>query len=171
MMPNVAAKSWYALQVRVNAEATVALYLRQMGIKEYVPMCSCPPLKVHRGKEGLQTLFPGYVFCSMNLTHGPRLYSIPGIIRIVGTGKTPIPIEDAEIESLRSIVNHSGLVEPWPYLAPGNMIRLIAGPFVGRAGVVVRSGSTRKLVVSLSLLQRSLAITIPPEWVVLENAS
>jgi transcription antitermination factor NusG len=156
---------WYALHVRTNCENLVAIRLREIGISEYLPYHK-PARRTSSMKTlGEQPLFPGYVFCKMDLDTGPRLYRVPGVVRILGTRKYPTPIEDAEIESVRRIAESHLKIESYPYLHPGDPIWVVAGPLAGISGTVLRSDRGRKLVISFLLLQRSLAVTIPSEWV------
>ena len=157
---------WYALQVRPNYEMVVSKRLRELQVEEYLP--------VHRGSkisrrnkfnEG-PPLFPGYVFSFLNLQSGPKLYAVPGFIRILGHGGQATPIEEHEIAMVRSIADSPLPVEAIPYFLPGEQIRLTAGPLKGVSGTFLRSAKGNKLVVSLPLLMRSLAVTVLSEWVI-----
>jgi transcription antitermination factor NusG len=87
---------------------------------------------------------------------------LPAVVYIVGIGKTPAPIEEEEIASLR-VAAHSGLpMIPIEYL-PGERVRIEAGPLAGVTGIVAGRRNDR-IVVSITLLQRSIAVNLPPEW-------
>jgi transcription antitermination factor NusG len=89
----------------------------------------------------------------------------PGVIQIVGVGKTPIPVEEEEIAAIQR-VGKSGLpTMPWPYLEVGHVVRIEEGPLRGLAGIVVKIKSGLKLVLSVSLLQRSVAVEIDRTWI------
>jgi len=89
----------------------------------------------------------------------------PGVIQIVGVGKTPIPVEEEEIAAIQR-VGKSGLsTMPWPYIEVGHMARIEEGPLRGLSGIVVKIKSGMKLVLSVSLLQRSVAVEIDRKWV------
>jgi transcription termination/antitermination protein NusG len=49
---------------------------------------------------------------------------------------------------------------PWPYLREGDRVRVSQGPFTGIEGFVLRSDGKDRLVLSLHLLQRSVAVEI-----------
>jgi len=160
---------WYALHVRPNYEITVASRLRELGLEEYLPIKQSRPVpKRNRFSEGLP-LFPGYIFSFLDLKTGPRLYNVPGIIRILGFCGKPEPIEEDEIQTIRAIVKSQLPVRDIPYLATGERIVLIDGPLRGISGTVLRSAKGKQLVVSLPLLHRSLAVTVLSEWVTLER--
>jgi transcription antitermination factor NusG len=89
----------------------------------------------------------------------------PGVIQIVGVGKTPIAVGEEEIAAIQR-VGSSGLPTiPWPYLQVGQTARIEAGPLQGMSGIVVRIKSGLKLVLSVQLLQRSIAVEIDRTWI------
>jgi transcriptional antiterminator RfaH len=156
---------WYAVHVRPNYEMAVARRLKEIGVEEFLPINKSAPVSRRNRFASGPPLFPGYVFPHLDLHSGPRLYNIPGIIRILGHGGQAIPIEDSEIAMVRSIADSPLAVESIPYFQSGEKIRLTAGPLCGVAGTFLSSSKGNKLVVSLPLLMRSLAVTVLSEWV------
>ncbi len=157
---------WYALHVRPNYEIAVSNRLRELGVEEYLPIHRASRNKSPRNKfSGGPPLFPGYLFTFLKLHSGPKLYSIPGVIRIVGHGGNATPIEDHEIAVVRTITDAPLPVEPIPYIHTGERICLTAGPLKGMCGTFLRCTKGSRLVVSLPLLKRSLAVTVLAEWV------
>ena len=111
-------------------------------------------------------LFPGYLFCRLDIRE--RLLPVlttPGVIRIVGAGKTPIAIGDDEIAAVQAVIRSGLPTIPWPSLAPGSRVFIERGPLAGLEGVAVNVEKKYRLIVSVSLLQRSLAVEIEREWV------
>jgi transcription antitermination factor NusG len=161
---------WYVLHVRPNYEMFVSARLTELGVEKYVPV------NKHSNQSGRNSfsaglpLFPGYVFSLLDLHSGPRLYTIPGVIRILGYGGHATPIEEGEIEMIRSITRSPLPVELIPYFHPGNRISLKAGPLAGVAGTFLSSTKCGKLIVSLPLLHRSLAVTVLSEWVAADRS-
>lgn len=84
---------------------------------------------------------------------------------IVGLGRNPVPVEDNEIEAVRSIVESGVSAEPWPYLQAGQRVRIEKGPLSGLEGILVDFKKSYRLVVSVCLLQRSVAVEIHRGWV------
>jgi transcriptional antiterminator RfaH len=159
---------WYALHVRPNYEMAVATQLRHLGIEEYFPVQNSTQ-KSRRSKfSSGSPLFPGYIFLFFDPYAGPKLFSIPGVLRLLGHRGHPEPIEDEEIAMVRSIVSSCLPTEPAPYFQSGNKIRIVCGPLAGVTGTFIRSESNHKLIVSLPLLQRSIAVTVPSNWVTAE---
>jgi transcription antitermination factor NusG len=160
--------SWYALYVRPNYEIAVASRLRSLGVEEYVPLRKAAVPAGRNKPLSRSPLFPGYVFSFLNLQSGPKLYSIPGVLRVLGFGGQAMPLEDEEIAMVRAVVNSSLPTEPVPYLRAGDKVYLSSGPLTGVSGTVVRTLGETRLVLSLPLLKRSLAVTVPAEWVTTE---
>jgi transcription antitermination factor NusG len=89
----------------------------------------------------------------------------PGVIQIVGVGKTPMPVGEEEIAAIQR-VGKSGLsTMPWPYLGVGHVARIDDGPLRGMTGIVIKIKSGWKLVLSVNLLQRSVAVEIDRSWI------
>jgi transcription antitermination factor NusG len=89
----------------------------------------------------------------------------PGVIQIVGAGKTLIPVEEEEIAAIQRVVKNGLATMPWPYLQVGHVARIEQGPLRGMTGIIVRIKSGMKLVLSVSLLQRSVAVEIDRSWI------
>jgi len=89
----------------------------------------------------------------------------PGVIRIVGAGRSPIPVEENEIESIRRAASFGARLEPHHNITAGRRVRLVEGPLAGCEGVVVEVNKGWRLVVSITLLQRSVAVEIDNWWV------
>ena len=157
---------WYALQVSGRKEAQIASQLRMKGYEEYVPMYEDRKRWSDRIKRVQLPLFQGYVFCRMNPSE--RLLPVlttPGVIRIVGAGRTPLPVEETEIESIRTASIAGAHMEPYFTDPVGRRVRLIEGPLSGCEGIVVQEKKGCRLVVTIALLQRSVAVELDRDWV------
>jgi transcription antitermination factor NusG len=154
---------WYALNVRVRQEHMVSSHLVHMGQEQFLPVQRLSSNKA--GREIKRALFPGYVFCRIDWNFGPKLYKVPGIIKVVGAGRTPIPIPEAEIEAVRKIVDSGISVESVPLvIASNSMVVINGGPLQGIKGIVVGESSPQSLIVSVPLLRRSLAVVLDRSW-------
>jgi transcription antitermination factor NusG len=136
-----------------------------MGITEYLPIAKKARQRA-AGRERSRPLFPGYLFCHIDLKNSPKLYQIPGFTRILGTGSRPIEICENEIQVIRSLIEASVSVDSSSPLVAGDHISVTAGPFVGFSGVVVQTATLKKIVVSLPLLKRRIAVTVPIDWII-----
>ena len=109
-------------------------------------------------------LFPGYVFCRLYPTQRLRVLTVPGAVHFVGLGKTPIAIEEAEIAALQTAVRSGLKAEPCAFLERGERVRLEDGPLAGVEGIFMGDSKDEKIIVSISLLKRSVAIAIERHW-------
>jgi transcription antitermination factor NusG len=156
---------WFAILARTNREKTAGILLENAGYECFVPTSKYMRRWSDRMKEIEVPLFPGYLFCRMNPHNRLPVLMTPGVIQIVGVGKTPIPVEEEEIAAIQR-VGKSGLsTMPWPYLEVGHVVRIEDGPLRGMTGMIVKIKSGLKLVLSVSLLQRSVAVEIDRSWV------
>ena len=87
------------------------------GFEEFLPVYQCRRRWSDRLKEVEFPLFPGYVFCRLNPQYRLPLLTIPGVLHFVGIGKTPVPLEDAEITAIQAAVRSGLSTEPWPFLS------------------------------------------------------
>ena len=156
---------WFAILARTSREKTASLVLESAGYECFLPTSKCTRRWSDRTKEIEVPLFPGYFFCRMNPLNRLPVLMTPGVIQIVGVGKTPIPVEEEEIAAIQR-VGKSGLsTMPWPYLEIGRVVRIEEGPLQGLTGIVLKIKSGLKLVLSVNLLQRSVAVEIDGNWI------
>jgi transcription antitermination factor NusG len=156
---------WFALHVRRNHERPVALALEGKGYGAYLPLYEKLSQWSDRSKNLRLPLFPGYVFGQFEPTRWLPILTIPGVIRIVTVGSTPQPIPDDEIDCVKSLVASGFSVTPWPFLQVGDAVRVNRGSLSGIEGIMVQFKNQYRLVVSIVLLQRSVAVEIDREWV------
>ena len=163
-LPRDLSERWFALRVKSRCEKAVAMMAQNKGFEEFLPLYQSR----HRWSDRLKLvelpLFPGYLFCRLDPHNRLPLLTIPGVLHFVGIGKTPVPIEDAEIAAIQA-ANRSGLLtEPWPYLEIGQRVRLDDGPLAGLEGILVGTSKQERIVVSVTLLKRSVAVAIERRW-------
>lgn len=157
--------NWFALRVRSNQERTAALHLRSRGYEEFSPSYKVENEWSDRRKTVDQLLFPGYVFCRLDPQDRLPVLTVPGVVGLVGFGRGPSPIPDYELERVRTMVQSGLLVTPWPYLEAGQTVVLERGPLTGVEGIIEKVKGGLRLVVSISLLQRSVSTEVDRTWV------
>jgi transcription antitermination factor NusG len=156
---------WFALRVQSRCEKVVAMVARNKGFEEFLPLHKSRRRWSDRLKAMDLPLFPGYVFCRLDPQRRLPLLTIPGVLHFVGIGKTPTPIEDTEIAAIQTAVGSGVSTEPWPFLDVGHRVRLEDGPLAGLEGILVETSKRQRVVVSVTLLQRSVAVPIERHWV------
>lgn len=155
---------WYAVRVRPRSEKVVAAALREKGYESFLPLYRKCSQWSDRKKDIDLPLFPGYVFCRADLLGKPPLISTPSVIGILSFCGKPAAISDREIEAVRLIVNSGVHVEPWPFLREGQRVRIERGSLAGIQGIVLRTKSDWRIVLSVEALCRSVAVEIDREW-------
>ena len=162
---------WYALRVRPRYEKMVANTLLTKGYEGFLPLYRHRSRWSDRIKEVMVPLFPGYLFCKFDVNKRLPILVTPGVIQIVGIAKTPYPVDENEIAALQSIIISHLQVEPRSYLNIGTRVRIELGPLSGVEGILTGKKGNHKLVLSISLLQRSVAVEIDESWVVPVHSS
>jgi transcription antitermination factor NusG len=150
---------WFAVRTRSNREAVVTTALTRKGYNAWYPR-----FRDHKapGKLG-SAAFPGYVFCQLDVINRLPVLMIPGIVGLVSSGRTPLPIDETEMASLRTVMQSTLAVGPCGYLKIADRVRITTGPLAGAEGCIVRADRNR-LVVSITLLQRSVSVEVANEW-------
>jgi len=151
---------WYALQVRTQHERGVAEYLRGGGFEWFLPLYKCRKRWSDRVKEVEVPLFPGYLFCRFDAHDRLPILKTPGVIQIVGYNRKPVEIDEVEIGSIRTLVGSGMASQPWPYLHVGDRVQIESGPLQGMSGILTNFKGKHRLVVSITLLQRAVAVEI-----------
>jgi transcription antitermination factor NusG len=156
---------WFAVQTKTTHEKRVVYLLNYQNYECFLPLYTCRRCWSDRTKEVQLPLFPGYVFCRFNVpTRGPILKT-PSVIGIAGIAGKPVAIDDDEIADIRRI-HSSGLgVLPHPFLQIGHRVRIQGGSLDGLEGIIEDVRRRNRLIVSVTLLQRSVAVEIDSGWV------
>jgi transcription antitermination factor NusG len=149
---------WFALQVRSRHEIGVADYLDGKGYKWFLPQYKLRKRWSDRVKEVEAPLFPGYLFCRFNPQDRLPILKTPGVIQIVGNARQPIPVDEQEINAIQALVASGVPNRPWPYMEVGDKVRIESGPLRGLEGLLVEFKGNHRLVLSVTLLQRSVAV-------------
>jgi transcription antitermination factor NusG len=146
---------WFAVYVKPRHEKSVALILKGKGLDSFLPTYT----RRHCDSKKFELpLFPGYVFCRLDVSKTLPVMTTPGVFSIVGNGHAPQVIPDTEIEQIRRMLGSGPMPHPWPYISAGQQVLLESGPLRGLEGVVVDASDERWLVVSVHLLRRSVAV-------------
>ena len=156
---------WYALQIRPRYEKAIASTLLSKGYEGFLPLYTQRSRWSDRIKEVQLPLFSGYLFCRFDVNKRLPILVTPGVIRVVGIGRTPYPVDEHEIQALQAIVISDLQAQPWSYMNVGQKVRIERGVLAGVEGILTGIKGSSKLVVSVSLLKRSVAVEIDESWV------
>ena len=157
---------WYVLQCWVRKESLIAANLERQGFECFLPKYKTIRKWSDRNKEVEQPLFPGYIFCRFEYSQRRPAIVTPGVLQVVGCGKKPLPVEDREIEAIQLAIASELATQPWPYLEIGEKVRIHTGKLLGLEGILINFKGNHRVVLSVSLLQRSVALEVDLDWVV-----
>jgi transcriptional antiterminator NusG len=160
LIENFEAQRWFAVRVRSNQERTAIAHLRERGYEQFAPSYKSARRWSDRIKEIDQYLFPGYIFCRCDPGDRRAVVTAPGVVDLVGFGRTPEAIPDQEIDRVRRMVESGLLVTPYPFLNVGQTVLIERGPLTGLEGILVEMKGKHRLVVSINLLQRSVSAEV-----------
>jgi transcriptional antiterminator NusG len=155
---------WYAVRVRSRSETSVAAYLRNQGLEAFLPTYEDTRRWSDRVRRVELPLFPGYLFCRFDPLVRLPILKAPGVIHVVGVGRQPVPVDDAEIAAVQMVVRSGLPRQPWPYLHVGQRVRVESGALSGLEGVLLNLKGEHRVVVSVTLLQRSVSLEIDTSW-------
>lgn len=155
---------WFAAQVWSGREFTSSKHLSLRGYEVFLPSYRERRRWSDRVTVINRALFAGYVFCRINGEVLGRVVEVPSVIRFVGNGNRPCPVAAHEIDAIKRVIKTQAAVEPWPMPDLGQRVRIEAGPLRGVEGVVLAGKKQHRLIVSLTLLQRAVAVEMDPKW-------
>jgi transcription antitermination factor NusG len=156
---------WYALTVPYQHERQTEKALQSKGLDTLVPLYRSRRQWSDRMKDVDLPLFAGYVMCQFDLTDRIQVLDTPGVAKIVGFGGGPATLEDSEIAAIQRLLASKLPLAPWPYLNPGDRVRVDKGPMRGLEGTLLRTKDGLRLVIGVELLQRSIAVEVDREAV------
>ncbi len=157
---------WFAIRVRSRFENAVAENLHALGYEGYLPTYESQRRWSDRIKAIQLPLFPGYVFCRLDLVaRTAPVVQVPGVVGILKVGNTFVPIPESEIVAVRKMQDSGLAIGQWPFLSVGEWVLIQHGPLSGLEGILIDIKGMSRLVVSVPLLQRSVSAEIDRSWV------
>ena len=160
MNTDVDSQNWFALQVRTRWESSTSSLLEGKGYRTFLPTFKLRKRWSGRVREVSAPLFPGYVFCQFDVQKRLPILITPGVLAVVGRGRTPIPVEEDEISAIQNVISSGVQAEPWPYLEVGQRVRIENDSLRGLEGILTNFKGHHRIVVSVTLLRRSVALDI-----------
>lgn len=156
---------WYAVRVKPKFERAVAHSLAAKNVPSFLPLYKERRRWSDRVKLVELPLFAGYVFCSLDVRRRLPVLHTPGVMHFVSFDGEPAPVEREQIEALQAAASSGIAMAPWPYLREGQRIVVARGPMRGLQGFLLRIRDEFRLIISVELLQRSVAMEIDREAV------
>jgi len=151
---------WYATYTNPRHEKSVAQQMQLRQIDCFLPLYRSVRRWKDRRKELNLPLFPGYVFVRIPLVERLRVLTLPGVVRIVTFQGRPAPLPDSEVEALQQGFQKNVWLRPHPFLRAGQRVQVRNGPMAGVEGILVRRKDKIRIVLSIELLMRSVAVEV-----------
>jgi len=149
---------WYAIRVMSNRERAVASLLEGKGFQVSLPLYRSRRNGTGRHKRSV--LFPGYLFSSFDPNVLLPILSVPGVVHIVCRQRTPVPVDPSEMDAVRRLADAALDSQPCAWIAIGERVRVREGPLAGVEGILAREGTRDRIVISISLLMRSVMVEL-----------
>src|SRR5262249_10870162 len=155
--------------VKPRWEKAVARALEHKGFDTLLPLYKKHHTYGTRSKDSELPLFPGYAFCRFNVLARLPILTTPGVNQILGNESTPTPISEIEVSSLRTAMKSDLPLQPFPFVQIGQRVRVVEGALAGVVGIVIRIKQSLRLVLSVTLLQRSVFLEIDQHQINIER--
>jgi len=154
------ADCWYAAYTHARHEKKVAQQLEERGIEHFLPVYRSVRRWKDRRKELDLVLFPGYVFVRLAVTERLRVLQLPGVVHFVSFNGQPAALPGGDIEALRNALMQGVRAEHHPYLNVGRRVKVAHGPLAGAQGILVRTKTNCRVVISIDAIMRSVCVEI-----------
>ncbi|WP_456402320.1 transcription termination/antitermination protein NusG [Hydrogenimonas sp.] len=166
------AHKWYAIQTYAGSEQSVKRAIEtmaeQLGIQDRIEEIVVPTedvIEVKNGKKKIteRSLYPGYVFAKMDLDTDlwHKIQSLPRVSRFIGEAKKPTPLSDSDVSNILDKVQNRAAPKPKISFEPGEMVRIVEGPFANFTGMVEEYDLEHgKLKLNVSIFGRSTPVEI-----------
>jgi transcription antitermination factor NusG len=153
---------WWVIHTRPRCEKKMDQWFAARGLTHYLPLRN--KSRAYPGKRVVfqHPLFPGYAFGAFSLRDRNAVYSS-------GHAAAVLEVADqarftAELSAIRIALAAGFDLEECTGLAPGRRARISTGKLRGLEGTILRRAGRTKLVLTVELLQRSVAVEIEPDW-------
>lgn len=151
---------WYAVQTSARHEKRIHQRFIERSLESFLPLYETISRWKDRKVRVQRPLFPGYIFVHLDLAERLNVLQVAGVAHFVTFGGVAAPVPTPEIESLRVGLLSGLRVEPHPFLKLGRRARVKSGPLQGMVGILLRRKNQDRFVISLDLIQRSVAVEV-----------
>lgn len=157
---NAETTEWNVVYTRHQHEKAVSDSLARSGVEVFLPTYNVIRQWTDRKKQLSLPLFPCYVFVRSCFAQFVNIFATPGFHSVVMFAGRPASISECEIGAIRKAVESKVRAEPHPFLCCGDRVRVRSGPLADLEGILVRKKGSYRLVLSLELLRKSIAVEV-----------
>lgn len=153
-------EAWYAVYTKHHHEKKAKEVLVHKGFDVLLPLYEALHKWKDRNKKISLPVFPCYLFLRTNLDRKREILTTPGVFWLVENAGRACPIPESDIDAIGKIIRNGVPVEPHPYLKCGEFVRVRTGPLTGIRGILTRIKNRCRVVLSVELLQKSIAVEV-----------
>lgn len=152
---------WYALYTRSRHEKIVKEELQKKQLETFLPLRKITRQWSDRKKIIEEPLFKSYLFVRIPLSEKLKVLNTVGVVQFVcNRGAEPVSVPEKELLTIKSFIESSIQIDPFPYLKEGEKVYIRSGPFRGAEGFIVRKARHCRLIISLDVLMQSISVEI-----------
>lgn len=158
-------KRWYVVHTQANGEMRAVQNLRRQGYEVYCPQVSKRRRHARRVEVVARALFPRYLFVALDLEHQQwrSINGTFGVSYLLTDESGPQAVPDGLVDEIRSLENEDGIIEPaaGQEFSPGQALEILEGPMAECTGSFLQMSARERVVMLLSVLNRSVRVTVP----------
>ena len=152
------ATPWWVARTRSRQEKALAWELCRRGMAYYLPLVSRPQKCRQRMRAAIVPLFNGYLFFRGDLAARHEAVKTGRIAQV-------LPVADQqnlqqELAALARVTSSRLHLELCDFMAEGQRVEIIAGPFEGLTGIVVKRRNRQRLVLQIETIRQAAAVEI-----------
>jgi transcriptional antiterminator RfaH len=164
--------NWFAIHAKPRRESFAAANICALGLGILLPRIKIDRLLGGSAQQIIKPLFPGYFFARFSPENSLESVKVArGILRVVSSGRMPIPVPNAIVQEIQDRAQEDGLIRIRPQvLMPGTLVKIQSGPFEGMIGRVERELDDRKRVAIFLETLFNARVLIERRWLEAEAA-
>jgi transcription antitermination factor NusG len=151
---------WHAIRCRSRSEKLAAHGLIARDFEVLPALAPQRRIWADRVRTVEMPLFPGYIFARFSFARRVEVERVAGVASVVRFGDECCPVQDGEIDAVRLVLGSGLEVQRAPFLSVGKSVAVKHGPLAGARGHILAVKNQYRLVVNVTLLQRSVAVEI-----------
>lgn len=153
-------EEWYAVYTKSRHEKVAETNLKNRGVTTFLPLREVVSRWKDRNKTIHVPLFPSYVFVNIGTMDLHRVIYTKGVLKVVGTNGTPVPVPADQVEAIKVLVQSKIKYDPYPYFERGREVLIKSGPLQGVVGKIMEKRSRHRFVLSIDLIKKSVSLEI-----------
>jgi transcription antitermination factor NusG len=150
---------WHVLHVVSNHEKRVTQHLMARSVEYYLPLYRERVKWSDRTVINERPLFASYVFAHILPQNRIHVLSVPGVLRILGSGKEDM-VSAEEVDKIRAGLQRGLQLRPHDQFAIGTRVRVRSGVFAGTEGIVTNLQQQCRVVISVAAIRQYFSLQV-----------